>query len=67
MSSTPMVRVKDVGGSSVGTVLLFVGQRRAWARDDRHGLTSWHDDVWSAIDEVRRRAACVQRHEAVCP
>ncbi|MBK8241650.1 MAG: hypothetical protein IPK74_39585 [Deltaproteobacteria bacterium] len=66
MGSVALVRIRDEGGTAIGSAHLFASGR-AWARDDRHGLTSWHDSLELAIAEVRRRCLCAARHEAVCP
>lgn len=65
VGSIETVRVRDTGGTAIGVVHLFASGR-AWARDDRHGMTSWHDSLKKAVAEVRRRTRCATRLEA-CP
>ncbi len=62
VGSIETVRVRDTGGTAIGVVLFASG--RAWARDDRHGMTSWHDSLKKAVAEVRRRTRCATRLEA---
>lgn len=66
VGSVEMVRIRDERDTAIGTAHLFASGR-AWARDDRHGICSWHDSLELAITEVRRRVRCDARVEAVCP
>ena len=66
MGSVVTMRIADDRGTWIGTAHVF-HSGRALARDDRHGLTSWHDSLEKAIAEVRRRVRCKDRVEAVCP
>ena len=70
-TSTPVgnvatFRIRDERDTAIGTAHLFASGR-AWARDDRHGICSWHDSLELAITEVRRRVRCKDRVEAMHP